>query len=194
MGMEKEQSKENKEYSNKLVVGNLPDSMGEGLLSTLFSPYGELKNAKIMNECGIIEYSKKEEARKAFEALNGFQIGANKLTITFGTDQISHIMNMPQIENKQEQDDVTDNKQDDIILIEKPLNGNKPLQKISIFEEQEIEKVEKEEKNEKKEEYDPQLFRLNMEENDKETPNEDDIEQLVNKEEFEQIIHDEVEK
>merc|ERR1712228_103922 len=91
----KEENEENEENEcTKLVIRHWPSTMNETLLKTLFSRFGQLKTVSIVNECGMVEYFTKSEADKAMQQMNGFKIGDNKLMISIGGDQVSHILNM----------------------------------------------------------------------------------------------------
>merc|ERR1712176_770923 len=85
----------------------------ENLLKTLFSRFGQLKSVSIVNECGIIEYCEKSQAQKAMQQMNGFEIGQNKLTISYGTQQISHILSMEQQQSKKTEEEEEDEDDDE---------------------------------------------------------------------------------
>ena len=64
---------------NKLYVGNLPFSVTDEVLSTIFSEVGQVQSAKIIIDrasgrskgFGFVEMSSEEEAQKAISVLNG---------------------------------------------------------------------------------------------------------------------------
>jgi RNA recognition motif-containing protein len=59
--------------SSKLYVGNLDYSVTSGDLEELFSEYGEVRQANVIEGkgFGFVEMSSQDEAEKAKEALNG---------------------------------------------------------------------------------------------------------------------------
>ena len=182
----KEEKKENEENAQddgctKIVIGNWPSTLNEMLLTTLFSRFGEVKSSSIVNECGIVEYDFKSEAERAMKQMNGFKIGNGNLAISYATEQISHILSMDDASKKTEEDDEdTQELIDGFEQIEAPKDMK---HRKSIFEEQTEEIAEMKQQNSSK-----------MEENEKETPNESDIAEMVrteNEKEFAEIIHDE---
>lgn len=74
----------------KLYVGNLPYSIREEQLESLFGQYGTVESTKIiMNRetgrskgFGFVEMSTDEEAREAIEKVNNYQIDGRALTVT----------------------------------------------------------------------------------------------------------------
>ncbi|MDI6718685.1 MAG: RNA-binding protein [Methanomicrobiales archaeon] len=58
--------------SSKLYVGNLTYSVNAEQLRKLFSPYGDVKDVRVIERkgFGFVEMSSPEEAEKAKEALN----------------------------------------------------------------------------------------------------------------------------
>merc|ERR1712228_973743 len=168
---EKEENEENAENEcTKLVIGNWPSTMNETLLKTLFSRFGQLKTVSIVSECGMVEYFTKSEADKAMQQMNGFKIGDNKLMISIGGDQVSHILNMEKMKKTEDDDEDTQDLIDGFEQIEKPRSPKQKSEEIK------------------------QSNSSKMEENEKETPNETDIAEMVrteNEKEFSQIIHDE---
>eukprot|EP01084_Bolivina_argentea_P312276 540630_1 len=149
----------------RLVIGNWPQSMSQGLLCTLFAPYGEITEAKIVNECAFIEYKTPSEAQAAHGALHGFQMGSNKLAITFAGSEISHILNMnhdanPPTDDTAPKEEANEAAKEEHKPLEDEENESKP-DAVSIFEAQD--------------ENESQL-------KSNETPNERDIAQMVSKE------------
>merc|ERR1719410_2972487 len=47
------------------------------------------------------------------QQMNGFEIGQNKLTITYGTEQISHILSMEQQSSKKTEEEDDDDEDDE---------------------------------------------------------------------------------
>ena len=68
---------------NKLFVGNLSYSVTSEALTELFSEYGEVKEAKIIEGkgFGFVEMSTLEEANNAKEALNGKDYSGRTLNV-----------------------------------------------------------------------------------------------------------------
>jgi cold-inducible RNA-binding protein len=64
----------------RLYVGNLDYSVDDAGLKNLFTPYGEVKDSRVIKDretgrskgFGFVEMSTSEEAKKAIEKLNGF--------------------------------------------------------------------------------------------------------------------------
>jgi RNA recognition motif-containing protein len=75
--------------SVKLYVGNLPHSMTEAELQTLFSEAGNVSSAKIITDrqtglprgFGFVEMETKVEAQKAISMLNGHTVEGRPLTV-----------------------------------------------------------------------------------------------------------------
>ena len=72
-----------------IYVGNLPYSTTQDDLRDVFSAYGEVNAARIVNDretgrpigFGFVEMNNDEEARRAIEALNGNDIGGRKAVV-----------------------------------------------------------------------------------------------------------------
>ena len=72
-----------------IYVGNLPYSIDRDELSEIFSAYGEVSAARIVNDresgrskgFGFVEMPNADEANKAIDALNGQEIGGRKAVI-----------------------------------------------------------------------------------------------------------------
>src|SRR5260221_14567590 len=75
--------------SNKLFVGNLSFDTTENDLQDAFAAHGTVTETKLMmariggrpRGFGFVTMSTPEEAQKAFEALNGAQLGGRALTV-----------------------------------------------------------------------------------------------------------------
>jgi RNA recognition motif-containing protein len=75
--------------SAKLYVGNLPHSMTEAELQTLFSEAGHVVSAKIITDrqtglprgFGFVEMETKVEGQKAISMLNGHTVEGRPLTV-----------------------------------------------------------------------------------------------------------------
>ena len=75
--------------SRKLYVGNLPYETGETELQTLFAQAGTVETVKVMRDMAtgrargfaFVEMSTDEEAAKAINELNDFQLGGRGLTV-----------------------------------------------------------------------------------------------------------------
>ena len=67
----------------KLYVGNLPYSTNESQLSELFSAYGEVVSAKIIENkgFGFVEMGTSEEAQAALDALNDTEFDGRTMRI-----------------------------------------------------------------------------------------------------------------
>ena len=72
--------------AKKLFVGNLPFTMADADLSTIFSAYGTVTSANVVIDkfskrskgFGFVEFETEEDAMKAMEALNNSeQMGRN---------------------------------------------------------------------------------------------------------------------
>ena len=72
-----------------IYVGNLAQNVEEADLNTLFSQHGKVESVKIIQDMytktskgfGFIEMLEKEEAQKALDALNTFELKGNKLVV-----------------------------------------------------------------------------------------------------------------
>jgi RNA recognition motif-containing protein len=72
-----------------IYVGNLPYSTTPDDLQEVFSAFGEVSAARIVNDretgrakgFGFVEMPNDEEAKKAIEALNGNDIGGRKVVV-----------------------------------------------------------------------------------------------------------------
>ena len=75
--------------SRKLYVGNLPYETGEAELQDLFAQAGTVDTVKVMRDMAtgrargfaFVEMSTDEEAKKAIDQLNNFQLGGRGLTV-----------------------------------------------------------------------------------------------------------------
>ena len=73
----------------KLFVGNLPFDTGESDLQDLFAQAGTVDTVKVMRDMAtgrargfaFVEMSTDEEAKKAIDQLNNFQLGGRGLTV-----------------------------------------------------------------------------------------------------------------
>jgi cold-inducible RNA-binding protein len=73
----------------KLYVGNLPYETGEADLQELFGRAGSVESVTVMRDqatgrargFGFVEMSTEEEAQKAIQELNAFQLGGRNLTV-----------------------------------------------------------------------------------------------------------------
>src|SRR5213592_4209922 len=73
----------------KLYVGNLPYDTGEDALQELFSRAGNVESVRVMRDMAtgrargfaFVEMSTDEEAQKAINELNEFQLGGRGLTV-----------------------------------------------------------------------------------------------------------------
>jgi len=75
--------------SRKLYVGNLPYQTGEAELQELFARAGTVETVKVMRDMAtgrargfaFVEMSTDEEAQKAIDELNEYQLGGRGLTV-----------------------------------------------------------------------------------------------------------------
>lgn len=75
--------------SQKLYVGGLPYSATDEQLEQLFAAHGTVESAKVISDrfsgksrgFGFVEFSSKEEADQAIEALNGSQFEGRTITV-----------------------------------------------------------------------------------------------------------------
>lgn len=74
---------------SKLYVGNLAYSINDADLLEQFSPYGDVRSAKVMMDrdtgrskgFGFVEMNSAESAQAAINALNGKSVGGRALTV-----------------------------------------------------------------------------------------------------------------
>lgn len=75
--------------SLKLYVGNLAESATESSLQALFSPFGEVKSARVAIDretgnpkgCGFIRMVSEQASQAAITGLNGQEIDGRPLTV-----------------------------------------------------------------------------------------------------------------
>ena len=75
--------------SRKLYVGNLPYEVGETELQELFARAGSVESVTVMRDqatgrargFAFVEMSTPDEAQKAIDQLNAFQLGGRNLTV-----------------------------------------------------------------------------------------------------------------
>ena len=73
----------------KLYVGNLPYSIRDAELESLFTPFGDVSSANVIIErdtnrskgFGFVEMPKKEDAEKAIAELNGKEVNGRTLKV-----------------------------------------------------------------------------------------------------------------
>jgi RNA recognition motif-containing protein len=74
---------------NKLYVGNLPFTVGDNELKTLFEPHGTISSAKVITDretgrskgFGFVEMGTDQEAQAAIAACSGKDIEGRALTV-----------------------------------------------------------------------------------------------------------------
>ena len=84
--------------SRKLYVGNLPYETGETDLQELFSRAGTVESVKVMRDMAtgrargfaFVEMSTDEEAKKAINELNEYQLGGRGLTVNEARPKPAH--------------------------------------------------------------------------------------------------------
>ena len=75
--------------SKKLYVGGLPYSFDDEQLKGIFTAYGEILSAKVIQDkfsgrskgFGFVEIANDDEARKAVEEMNGKEVGGRNITV-----------------------------------------------------------------------------------------------------------------
>lgn len=73
----------------KIYVGNLPYSIRDAELESLFTPFGDVASANVIIErdtnrskgFGFVEMPKKEDAEKAMAELNGKEVNGRTLKV-----------------------------------------------------------------------------------------------------------------
>ena len=73
----------------RLYIGNVPFSTSDDELRTLFEQYGNVESATVITDrhtgrsrgFGFVEMTEAEEARKAMEALNEYELGGRPLVV-----------------------------------------------------------------------------------------------------------------
>lgn len=79
----------------KLFVKNISGEVNEALLESIFRQYGDVLSTKIVYDritweskgFGFVEFSRKEDAVKAIEALNGKDLVGKALMVTEAVDK-----------------------------------------------------------------------------------------------------------
>ena len=82
----------------KLYVGNLPYETGETDLQDLFARAGTVETVSVMRDMAtgrargfaFVEMGTDEEAQKAIDELNGFQLGGRGLTVNEARPKPAH--------------------------------------------------------------------------------------------------------
>jgi cold-inducible RNA-binding protein len=82
----------------KLYVGNLPYETGETELQELFAKAGTVETVKVMRDMAtgrargfaFVEMASDEEAQKAIQELNEFQLGGRGLTVNEARPKPEH--------------------------------------------------------------------------------------------------------
>eukprot|EP01084_Bolivina_argentea_P205123 350457_1 len=74
------------ECPNKILISNCPQKISKDLLHKLFSPYGIILDISINDKYGLIEYDNKQSIQSAINSMNGFEMGANKLSVKMLTN------------------------------------------------------------------------------------------------------------
>lgn len=75
--------------ATQLFVGSLPFKMTSDELQDLFAEFGEVNNAKIINDretgrsrgFGFVEFASDDEAQAAVKAMNGKDVDGRALTV-----------------------------------------------------------------------------------------------------------------
>ncbi len=73
----------------KLYIGNLPWSVRQDDLMQLFGQVGQINDAVVITDrntgrsrgFGFVEYASDEDARKAIQQFNGYDLSGRKLTV-----------------------------------------------------------------------------------------------------------------
>ncbi|XP_074661295.1 heterogeneous nuclear ribonucleoprotein Q-like [Tubulanus polymorphus] len=84
---QEEPDEETMEKVKVLYIKNLSAEVTEEMLKETFSEYGKLERVKKLKDCGFAHFEEREDALKAMEALNGTEIGANKVEIALAKPQ-----------------------------------------------------------------------------------------------------------
>jgi len=74
---------------NKVYVGNLPFSVDDNSLKELFSQYGEVTEAVVIQDrdsrrskgFGFVTFTDEESAKKAIEAMNGKEVDGREIKV-----------------------------------------------------------------------------------------------------------------
>lgn len=75
---------------NKLFVGNLPWSVDDAALETLFAAHGEVTSARVVTDretgrsrgFGFVEFANEEDAKKAIEALDQSEVDGRAINVS----------------------------------------------------------------------------------------------------------------
>ena len=81
--------------SKKLYVGNLPFSLGDGELSQVFSPAGNVVSARVVLDpatgrkrgFGFVEISTEEEAQAAVNMFNGTDVQGRSIVVDIARER-----------------------------------------------------------------------------------------------------------
>jgi len=79
----------------KLYVGNLHSNISEDMLKGIFEPFGRIQSIQLMKDqetdrskgYGFITYMEAEDAKKAMEHLNGFELAGRDMKVGHVTEQ-----------------------------------------------------------------------------------------------------------
>lgn len=94
-----------------VFVGGLSSGVPEHTLAQLFQPFGNIIQVKIpLNKgCGFIKFEKREDAEASISSMQGFQIGGNRIRLswgrpsTFNVNQYPPQMNRLSLQQQQQQ-------------------------------------------------------------------------------------------
>lgn len=81
--------------NNRLFVGNLGYSVSEDELKNTFAPYGAVVSASIVLDretgnsrgFGFVEYADADNARRAMESLDGFELHGRNLSVNVARER-----------------------------------------------------------------------------------------------------------
>ncbi|MFA5138840.1 MAG: RNA-binding protein [Elusimicrobiota bacterium] len=84
--------------NKRLYAGNLPYSMTEEELKSLFTSYGQVENVKLIVDkftgrskgFGFVELTNETEANAAIEKLNGSEVGGRKIIVNLARPMGEH--------------------------------------------------------------------------------------------------------
>ncbi|OAF71112.1 CAPER alpha [Intoshia linei] len=91
--------KQHKSTLVKLYVGNLHPSVTEYNLEQLFEPFGRIENIRLEYErftrkslgYGYVTYSRGEDAKKALDSMNGFELAGMHTRVSYCTEKIAEM-------------------------------------------------------------------------------------------------------
>ena len=66
---------------SRLFLGRLPEDVNEDQIRELFEKHGDIKEVTLKRNYGFVEYEEEDNARAAIDALDGHEMGSDRMTV-----------------------------------------------------------------------------------------------------------------